>query len=74
MKSCGEYSTCAAALHTLHHASIEINILDVSCTYCGEFLRFDGEWEGLISTGRNDVYTRTPEQLDLRSVRKRIVI
>ena len=57
-KECGKFSTRPVVLYTLHHDSIPIEVVDVSCSNCDEVIRFNGEWEGLFSSSRNDVYTR----------------
>ena len=51
-------STRSVVLHTLLHGSVLIEVADVSCSNCNEAILFDIEWEGLLSSSKNNFCTR----------------
>ena len=53
-----EFSIRSVNLHTLHHVSVCIGVVDITYGNCQMILRYDGEWEDIFSASKSDVYTR----------------
>ena len=47
----------AATMHTLHHSSVRIAVVDVRCPSCEKLLRYDGDWDGLFSYSVEHLFT-----------------
>ena len=54
----GEARKRNAIVHTLHHVSIEVGVVDVKCVTCRKWLIYDGQREGIVSASKRELYTR----------------
>ena len=54
----GEARNRNAILHTLHHGSIQVEVVDVKCVTCRKWLIYDGQREGIVLASKRELYTR----------------
>ena len=50
--------TRETVLHILHHGSVKMQVVYISCESCSQIVRFDGEHDGLFAPLKIDVFTR----------------
>ena len=53
----------ATILHTLHHGTIPIHVMDFVCNQCGLFIPYDGYSDGVFSVNKKHLFRR--ELLDM---------
>ena len=45
-------------LHTLHHGSFNVEVIDLKCNVCGKLIPYDGVYDALFSTRKEHLFTR----------------